>query len=106
MIYFQHYDSLILNITGTWMYCQWRAEQFLYSLQNVCICIGQGMNTSFLNQLFLASQNSESDLEMNPLCRFAVVQGQHFSKSHDLNFEVKYKIIGLCSHHTMLSFLP
>ncbi len=44
-----------------------RAELFLYNLQTVCICIGQGMNTSLLNQLFLASQNSESDLEMNPL---------------------------------------
>ncbi len=39
---------------------------------------------------------SESDLEMNPLCRFALAQGQHFSKSNDLNLDLKYKIMGLC----------
>lgn len=54
-----------------------------------------GMNTSLLNQLFLASQNSELNLEINPLYRFTLAQWQHFSKLKDLNFDLKYKITGL-----------
>ncbi len=48
--------------------CIVNGEQSYFCITSrLCICIGQGMNTSLLNQLFLASQNSESDLEMNPL---------------------------------------